>query len=106
GRGSAGVMLRSRSLLTITGGRVVLERVRTSAAARDRLAQLASVHAAGRRSDLAVQHIGNPSGADDLRRRLAAAIPAAGLIAVTEAGAAIRAHTGPGLLAVVVAPEP
>jgi hypothetical protein len=25
---------------------------------------------------------------------------------VTEAGAAILAHTGPGLLAVVVAPEP
>jgi DegV family protein with EDD domain len=106
GRSTAGAMLRSRPLLTITGGRVVvLERVRTSAAAQDRLAQLASVHAAGRRSDLAVQHIGNPSGAEDLRRRLAAAIPAAGPIAVTEAGAAILAHTGPGLLAVVVAPE-
>jgi DegV family protein with EDD domain len=107
GRGSAGALLRSRPLLTISGGRVVvLERVRTSAAAQDRLTQLASVHAAGRRSELAVQHIGNPSGADALRRRLAAAIPAAGPIAVTEAGTAILAHTGPGLLAVVVAPEP
>jgi len=99
-------MLRSRPLLTISGGRVViLERVRTLAAVHDRLVQLASVHAAGRRSELAVQHIADPSGAEAVSRALAAAIPAAGPITVTEAGAAILAHTGPGLLAVVVAPE-
>jgi DegV family protein with EDD domain len=107
GRGTAAAMLRSRPLLTIRDGRVViLERVRTLAAVHDRLVQLASVHAAGRRSELAVQHIANPSGADAVSRALAAAIPAAGPITVTEAGTAILAHTGPGLLAVVVAPEP
>ena len=106
GRPTAGALLRSRPLLTITDGRVViLERVRTLAAAQDRLTQQAAVHAAGRRSDLAVQHIGNPAAAAELRRRLAAAIPAAGPIPVTEAGTAILAHTGPGLLAVAVAPE-
>ena len=106
GRGTTAAMLRSRPLLTISGGRVViLERVRTLAAVHDRLVQLASVHAAGRRSELAVQHIADPSGAEAVSRALAAAIPAAGPITVTEAGAAILAHTGPGLLAVVVAPE-
>jgi DegV family protein with EDD domain len=106
GRATAGALLRSRPLLTIADGRVViLERVRTLAAAQDRLTQQAAVHAAGRRSDLAVQHIGNPAAAAELRRRLAAAIPSAGPIPVTEAGTAILAHTGPGLLAVAVAPE-
>ena len=106
GRATAAALLRSRPLLAIRDGQVVvLERVRTLAAAQDRLVQRAAVHAAGRRTELAVQHISNPSAADDLRQRLAAAIPAAGPIGLTEAGTAILAHTGPGLLAVVVAPE-
>jgi DegV family protein with EDD domain len=100
----AGSLLRSRPLLQVAGGRiVVLERVRTRSAARERLAELAAGFAAGRPAELAVQHIGNPGGADDLRRQLAAAIPAAGPATVTEAGAAILAHAGPGLLAVAVA---
>jgi fatty acid-binding protein DegV len=102
----ATALLRSRPLLAIRDGQVVvLERVRTLAAAEDRLVQRAAVHAAGRGTELAVQHLGNPSAAGDLRRRLAAAIPAAGPIPVTEAGTAILAHTGPGLPAVVVRPE-
>ena len=106
GRATAAALLRSRPLLAIRDGQVVvLERVRTLAAAEDRLVQRAAVHAAGRRTELAVQHIGNPAAADDLRQRLAAAIPAAGPITVTEAGTAILAHTGPGLLAVVAAPQ-
>jgi DegV family protein with EDD domain len=106
GRATAAALLRSRPLLAIRDGQVVvLERVRTLAAAQDRLVQRAAVHAAGRRTELAVQHIGNPAAAADLRQRLAAAIPAAGPIPVTEAGTAILAHTGPGLLAVVAAPQ-
>jgi fatty acid-binding protein DegV len=100
-----GSLLRSRPLLQVTGGRiVVLERVRTRAAVLERLTELAAGYAAGRTAELAVQHIANPVGADELRRRLARVITAAGPVSVTEAGAAILAHAGPGLLAVVVAP--
>lgn len=48
---------------------------------------------------------GDPlAGAEDLRRQLAAAIPADGPIGLAEAGTAILAHTGPGLLGVALAP--
>jgi fatty acid-binding protein DegV len=71
---TAGALLRSRPLLAVRDGQVVvLERVTSLAAAQDRLVQRAAVHPAGRRTELAVQHIGNPAAAD-LRQRLAAAV--------------------------------
>jgi fatty acid-binding protein DegV len=107
GPGAAGSLLRSRPLLHISDGRiVVLERVRTRSAVRDRLTELATGFAAGQRAELAVQHLDNPGGAARLRDQLTAAIPAAGPVTVVEAGTAIRAHAGPGLLGVVVAPVP
>jgi DegV family protein with EDD domain len=106
GPAAAGSMLRSRPLLRIRDGRIiVIERVRTSAAARDRLTELAAGFAAGQPADLAVQHLDNQAGAARLVEQLAAAIPAADRIFVTEAGTSIRAHAGPGLLGVVVAPH-
>jgi fatty acid-binding protein DegV len=75
---------------------------RSAAAAR--LAELAAEFAAGRPVDLAIQHLGNAERAAELSRRLAAAIPAAPTSRVAEAGAAILAHTGPGMLGVVVSP--
>jgi fatty acid-binding protein DegV len=106
GPAAAGSMLRSRPLLQIRDGRiVVLERVRTRSAARDRLTELAARFAAGQPCDLVVQHLDNPAGADILCQQLRAAIPAAGQFSVVTAGTAIRAHTGPGLLGVVIAPH-
>jgi fatty acid-binding protein DegV len=100
-------LLRSRPLLHIADGRIaVLERVRTRSAARDRLTELAATFAAGHPARLTVMHLDNPSGAAALARQLATAIPAAGQLNVTEAGTAIRAHTGPGLLGVAVAALP
>src|ERR1019366_4208982 len=64
----------------------------------------AAEFAAGRPVDLAIQHLGNAERAAELSRRLAAAIPAAPTSRVAEAGAAILAHTGPGMLGVVVSP--
>jgi fatty acid-binding protein DegV len=106
GRGPAGgSMMRSRPVLHIRDGRiVVLERVRTRSAAADRLTELAAGFAAGHPCEVIVQHLDNPAGAADLARQLAAAIPAAGTIRLVTAGTAIWAHTGPGLLGVAVAP--
>jgi fatty acid-binding protein DegV len=100
----AGSMLRSRPLLQIRDGRIIAaERVRTRAAASDRLTELAAQFAAGQPCEVAVQHLDNEAGADALHQQLRAAIPAAARICVIEAGTAIRAHTGPGLLGVAVA---
>jgi fatty acid-binding protein DegV len=104
GGGGAGSMLRSRPILAIRDGRIIAaERVRTRAAAGERLTELAAGFAAGRPCDVAVQHLDNEAGAAALRQQLIAAIPAAARISLVEAGTAIRAHTGPGLLGVAVA---
>jgi DegV family protein with EDD domain len=106
GPGAAGSLLVSRPLLAIRDGRIiVLERVRTRSAVRDRLTELAAGFAGGQPAQVAVQHLDNPDGAAALQQQLAAAIPAAGAVRVAEAGTAIRAHTGPGLLGVVIAPR-
>ncbi len=103
--GPAGAVLTARPLLTMRSGRIsMLERVRTRSAAAERLAELAAQFAAGRPADIAVQHIGQASRAAELAGQLAAAIPLARHRYLTEAGAAILAHTGPGMLGVVVAP--
>jgi DegV family protein with EDD domain len=103
--GPRGGVLTARPLLYVRDGRIaLLERVRTLSAAATRLEELAVAFAAGRRVDLAVQHLGNADRAAALAGRLALAIPAARDTYLAEAGAAIRAHTGPGMLGVAVAP--
>lgn len=104
---AAGSMLASRPLLRISDGTItVLERVRTRAAARGRLTELAAEFAAGLPGEcqLAVQHISSHDDADELHRQLTAAVPAVGRTAIFRASTAILAHTGPGLLGVVVTP--
>jgi fatty acid-binding protein DegV len=97
------LVLTARPLLHIRDGRIgVLDRVRTRSAALTRLSELAVEFAAGRPVDLAVQYLGAAERAATLARRLAEAIPAAPPASVAEAGAAILAHTGPGMLGVVV----
>jgi fatty acid kinase fatty acid binding subunit len=106
-RAAAGSMLASRPLLRISDGTItVLERVRTRAAARDRLTELAAEFAAGLPGgcQLAVQFIGSRDDAGALHRQLTAAVPAVGRCATVQASTAILAHTGPGLLGVVVTP--
>jgi fatty acid-binding protein DegV len=105
GQGARDGMMRSRPVLHLQDGRiVVLERVRTQSAAADRLTELAAGFAAGHSCQVVVQYLDNPAAAADLARQLATALPAAGPISVLTAGTAILAHTGPGLLGVVVAP--
>jgi DegV family protein with EDD domain len=98
--------LTSRPLLTIRAGQItMLERVRTSAAAAARLADLAAEFAAERAVDLGVQHTAAVERAAALADRLATAIPGVRTAYLTEASWAIRVHAGSGMLGVVLAPH-
>jgi fatty acid-binding protein DegV len=97
--------LISRPLLEIRAGQITtLERVRTRAAAADRLIELSADFAAGRTVDIAVQHTASPERAAALASRLASAIPAARYRYLSEADPVIRAHAGLGMLAVALTP--
>lgn len=99
--------LVSRPLLEIRAGRItVLERVRTRSAASARLAELAVGFAGGRVVDIAVQHTSSAGRAAELAARLTELIPLARHVYLAGAGAAIRAHTGLGMLGVALAPGP
>lgn len=98
-----GTVLGVRPLLAVRDGRIeVVQKVRTKAAAVERLTTVA-VESAGRRHApvLAVHHVGDDDGA----RRLASELTArTGLgVTVTPVSAVLGAHVGPGVLAVVVA---
>jgi DegV family protein with EDD domain len=96
--------LIARPLLHLSGGQVeVLEKVRTWSAAIRRLEEVAAQFADGRPVDLAVQYLGSPQRATALAARLETLIPTARRRYLTEAGRVILAHTGPGMLGVVVA---
>jgi DegV family protein with EDD domain len=100
-------LLASRPLLRIADGAItILERVRTRAAARDRLIELAAEAAAALPGgcQLGVQFLGRRDEATQLQGQLTAAIPATGRCPVLRASTAILAHTGPGLLSVIVTP--
>jgi fatty acid-binding protein DegV len=102
-----GTVLGLRPLLTVADGRVVVaEKVRTRRAARARLETVAVAAAEPHeRVRVVVHHLGEPEVAAELAARIAAGIgPRACEAVVSDAGAVLGAHVGPGLLAVVVAP--
>lgn len=104
-----GTALAVKPLLRVADGRIEsLEKVRTSSRALARLADLA-VGAAGEESvRVAVMHLAAQekaaSLATQLQSRLAEQVGDEE-ITVTEVGAVIGAHTGPGLVGIVVAPR-
>ena len=99
-----GTALSVKPILHVQAGEVVLkEKVRTTARALTRLVDLA-VEAAGESDvDVGVQHLGAPERAEALRRslisRLGERIRDAYL---SEVGAAVAAHTGPGVIGVAL----
>lgn len=100
-----GPALTARPLLHVVDGKiVVLEKVRTPSAAARRLEEVAVAFAGAQPVDVAVQHLGHPERAAALAERLERLIPGARRRYLAEAGAVIMAHTGPGMLGVVVAP--
>src|SRR5271170_804252 len=103
GSPGAGSGLTFRPLLYLAEGKIaVLEKLRTMSAAVRRLEELAAESAAGQPVDLAVQYLGDPGRAAALAGRLDRLIPGARRRYLAEAGPVILAHTGPGMLGVVV----
>jgi DegV family protein with EDD domain len=100
-----GTALAIKPLLYLDGGSIKpLEKVRTGARAVARLEDLAVERAGTAKVDIAVHHLDNASRAEALASRLSGRLPALGELVVSEVGAVIGAHTGPGMLAVVVGP--
>jgi DegV family protein with EDD domain len=101
-----GQALAVKPILELVDGRVVpCERVRTSAKALARLTDLAFERAAGRPCDVAVQHLDAAERAQSLAELLAGRLVDAHIM-VSEVGAVVGAHVGPGMVAVGISPRP
>ena len=101
-----GTALGVKPLLHVSQGRILpLEKVRTTARAAQRLVELAVQAAGDGPVDLAVHHLAAAARAEEIAARLRERIPQAGRLLVSEVGAVIGAHVGPGLLGVVVVPD-
>ncbi|MFI6038884.1 DegV family protein [Streptomyces sp. NPDC051315] len=98
-----GSALAVKPLLQLDGGRIEpLEKVRTASKAIARLEELVADRAGSAAVDIAVHHLAAPDRASALAERLRARVPRLGELHVSEVGAVIGAHTGPGLLGAVV----
>ncbi|MQA11034.1 MAG: DegV family EDD domain-containing protein [Pseudonocardiaceae bacterium] len=99
-----GTALAVKPVLHVSGGQIVpLEKVRTMNRALGRLVDLAGRAAGDGAVRLAVHHLGTPERAAELANRLEERLPRSVGCVVSELGAVIGAHTGPGVLGVVVA---
>ncbi|MFC0597493.1 DegV family protein [Streptomyces palmae] len=101
-----GSALAVKPLLELEGGRIELrEKVRTASRAIARLEEIVVERAGGSPVDIAVHHLDAGERAAALAERLRARVPGLAELYVSEVGAVIGAHTGPGLLGAVVAPR-
>jgi DegV family protein with EDD domain len=103
-RSKVGSALSVKPLLHMINGKVEQkELVRTSAKALERLVEISSA-AARIPSDIAVHHVAAESRANQVAQDLCEilGIPE---VTVTQAGAVVGAHVGPGAIAVVVSPQ-
>lgn len=102
-RALLGSALAVKPLLELEDGRIgMLEKVRTASRAIARLEEIVVERAGAAAVDVAVHHLAAPDRADQLAERLRTRLPGLGELHVSEVGAVIGAHTGPGLLGVVV----
>ena len=103
-----GTALAVKPILEVRDGRVVpREKVRTSARALTKLEELAVEAAGDEPVDLAVCHLASPTPAAALAVSLAERLRdnlQGREVDVTEIGAVLGAHVGPGLIGVTVAP--
>lgn len=100
-----GTALAVKPLLHVSHGQIVpLEKVRTTSRAVTRLVDLAVEIAGDEPVSLAVHHLASPERAAEIAARLEERLPAAAGCLVSEVGAVIGAHTGVGVLGVVVLP--
>ncbi|QFZ17249.1 DegV family protein [Saccharothrix syringae] len=100
-----GTALAVKPLLHVDDGRIVpLEKVRTTGRAIGRLVDLATTAAGSGPVGLAVHHLAAPERAAELATLLDERVPGSTGCLISEVGAVIGAHTGPGVLGVVVLP--
>jgi DegV family protein with EDD domain len=106
-----GTALAVKPILHLMDGAIVLkEKVRTATRALARLEELAVSEVAdllgaqrlGGAVDVAVQHLAAPERAAQLGDRLRGTVPELRRLFVSEVGAAIGAHVGPGVVGVVI----
>ncbi|OEV02722.1 DegV family protein [Streptomyces oceani] len=98
-----GSALAVKPLLELADGSIGLrEKVRTASRALARLEEIAVGKAGELDVDLAVHHLAAPERAEQLADRLRSRVPGLKSLQVSEVGAVIGAHTGPGLLGTVV----
>jgi DegV family protein with EDD domain len=101
-----GSALAVKPLLQLAGGRIeLLEKVRTASKAIARLQEIVAERAGSGQVDIAVHHLAAPERAEALAQWLRERVPGLGELHVSEVGAVIGAHTGPGLLGAVVSPR-
>ncbi|MCK0113401.1 DegV family protein [Ornithinimicrobium sp. F0845] len=105
-----GSALAIKPLLMLTDGEVQLaERVRTRAKAlarlEERCREAIEAVAGDQGVDVAVHHLGWPDQAEELQSRLREVCDGRGRLDLVELGAVAGVHTGPGTLAVAVAPQ-
>jgi DegV family protein with EDD domain len=100
-----GQALAVKPILHLVDGRVTpLEKVRTTSRALARLEELVVERAAGRPCDVAVHHLDSASRAEALAGRLISRLTDSRVL-VSEVGAVVGAHVGPGMVAVGVVPR-
>ncbi|QPP08906.1 DegV family protein [Streptomyces bathyalis] len=98
-----GSALAVKPLLELADGRItMLEKVRTASKAIARLEEIVVERAGDANVDIAVHHLAAQDRADQLAEQLRERVPGLGQMHVSEVGAVIGAHTGPGLLGTVV----
>jgi DegV family protein with EDD domain len=101
-----GSALAVKPLLHLDDGRIeLLEKVRTASKAIGRLRDIVVERAGVGEVDIAVHHLAAPDRAAALAEQLETLVPGLVELHVSEVGAVIGAHTGPGLLGVVVSPR-
>jgi DegV family protein with EDD domain len=98
-----GTALSVKPLLHIADGAIApLEKVRTASKAIARLEEIAVASAGSAPVSVAVHHLASPDRAAALADRLRSRLPGLRDLYASEVGAVVGAHTGPGMLAVVV----
>lgn len=107
--GAAAAMLGSalavKPLLHLVDGRIEpRDRVRTAARALARLEQLVAEEVGDAPVRIGVQHLAAPDRARDLADRLRSRLPGLTSVEISEVGAVIGAHVGPGTLGVAASP--
>ncbi|AQA11819.1 DegV family protein [Streptomyces samsunensis] len=101
-----GSALAVKPLLQLDEGRIELrEKVRTASKAIARLEEIVVERAGRSRVDIAVQHLAASERAAALAERLRERVPGLAELYVSEVGAVIGAHAGPGLVGAVVSPR-